>query len=366
MIAENFVPMRPILYLAITSHGFGHAVRTASVAAKVQELLPETLLIFVTTVPNWLLASYIKGDYIQRAKKLDVGVIQSDSFSMDQAATLAKLQDIRERASRIIADEVSFLRQNRAGLVLADIPPLAAPIAHGADLPCWFMGNFGWDFIYRDWGGDFIEESDWITKHYQTGDRLFRLPLNEPMTQFSNITDVGLIGGDPSQDINQLRKTFNLTTPKEKTILLTFGGMGLEGIPYDALRQFEDYQFITFDRQAPDLENLCKITDTIYRPVDFFPLCDRIVSKPGFGTFAEAMRQGTSIATLPREDFAEGAIMLANLQQFSHHQILDPIAFRQGNWEFIRETPTAPIGDRPINKTGVTAIAQEIVNYLSQ
>ncbi|OKH16941.1 glycosyl transferase [[Limnothrix rosea] IAM M-220] len=357
--------MRPVLYLAITSHGFGHAVRTAAVAAKVQEFLPETLLVFVTTVPNWLLAGYIKGDYIQRAKKLDVGVVQADSFTMDQPTTLAKLQDIRHRADRIIADEVDFLRLNKVGLVLADIPPLAAPIAHAAGVPCWFMSNFGWDFIYRDWGGDFVPEADWITTHYHSGDRLLRLPLNEPMTRFANITDAGLIGGSPNQDPQVLRETFSLTKSKAKTILLTFGGLGLDGIPYDVLAQFPDYQFITFDRQAPDLDNLRKITDVAYRPVDFFPLCDRLVSKPGFGTFAEAMLQDLPVATLPRNDFAEGAVLLEGLQKFSHHQILDPTTFRQGDWDFIRETPTPPTGDRPIDKSGLTAIATEIANFLS-
>ena len=357
--------MRPVLYLAITSHGFGHAVRTASVAAKVQELLPDTLLIFVTTVPNWLLAGHIKGDYLQRVKQLDVGVIQSDSFKMDHAATLSKLQNIRKRANRIIADEVNFLRTNRAGLVLADIPPLAAPIAHGADLPCWFMSNFGWDFIYRDWGGEFIAEADWITEKYKTGDRLFRLPLSEPMAHFPNITDVGLIGGEPSHSSNHLQKKFALDKPKDKTILLTFGGLGLDGIPYDTLSKFPDYQFITFDRQAPALDNLCKIEDVAYRPVDFFPVCDRIVSKPGFGTFAEAMRQDLAIATLPRDGFAETPLLLKGLREYSHHQILDPMKFSKGNWDFIRETPDAPTGDHPIDKTGVMAIATEIVNYLA-
>ena len=357
--------MRPVLYLAITSHGFGHAARTASVAAKVQELLPETLLIFVTTVPNWLLAGHIKGDFIQRVKHLDVGVIQSDSFTMDHTATLAKLRDIRERANRIIADEVNFLRTNRAGLVLADIPPLAAPIAHGADLPCWFMSNFGWDFIYRDWGGEFITEADWITEQYQTGDRLFRLPLSEPMAHFSNITDVGLIGGEPNHSPEHLRETFALNKSKDKTILLTFGGLGLNAIPYETLSKFPDYQFITFDRQAPDLDNLRKIDDVSYRPVDFFSVCDRIISKPGFGTFAEAMRQDLTIATLPRDGFAETPLLLKGLREFSHHQILDPVEFSKGNWDFIRETPSIPTGDRPIDKTGVTAIATEIVNYLT-
>ncbi|MGB2927160.1 MAG: glycosyl transferase [Limnothrix sp.] len=357
--------MRPVLYLAITSHGFGHAVRTASVAAKVQELLPDTLLVFVTTVPHWLLDSYIKGDFIQRAKKLDVGVVQSDSFTMDTAATLARLRDIRQRANAIIADEVNFLKTNRASLVLADIPPLAAPIAHTAGIPCWFMSNFGWDFIYRDWGGDFLSEADWITEKYQLGDRLFRLPLNEPMAKFSNITDVGLIGGDPSYELSALREKFGLNQPKAKTILLTFGGLGLNGIPYHALDAFPDYQFITFDRQAPQLDNLCKITDVEYRPVDFMPLCDRLVSKPGFGTFAEAMRLDVPITTLPRDNFAESPVLLDGITKYSQHQILDPKEFAAGNWQFLRSAPNKPTGDRPIDKTGVTAIATEIANFLS-
>ena len=50
---------RPIIYIAITNHGFGHATRTAAVAATIQELCPEALLIMVTTAPRWLLECYI-------------------------------------------------------------------------------------------------------------------------------------------------------------------------------------------------------------------------------------------------------------------------------------------------------------------
>ena len=357
--------MRPVLYLATTSHGFGHAVRTAAVAAKVQELLPSTRLILVTMVPEWLLDSYIKGEYELRRRKLDIGVVQKDSFTMDKQQTLAQIRNIRQNAENIIAEEVTFLKDNQAQLILADIPPLAAPIAHAADIPCWFMGNFGWDFIYRDWGAEFMAESDWITAQYNQGDRLFRLPFHEPMTPFPNPIDVGLIGDEPNFSEAELRDTFALTKPKDKTILLTFGGLGLDGIPYDTLTQFPDYQFITFDRQAPDLPNLCPVNDVAYRPVDFFPLCDRLVSKPGFGTFSEAMRQDLPIATLPREDFAEAPVLLENLQRYSPHQILDPKAFREGNWDFLRQTPNLPTSGLGLDKKGTEAIAQAIVTFLT-
>ena len=354
---------RPTLYIAITSHGFGHAVRACSVAAVIQKLCPEILLILVTTAPRWLLESYIQGSFIHRPRAFDVGVIQSDSLSMDKEATLEKVQQIRSAERSIIAGEVNFIRTNRVGLILADIPPLATKIAASAEIPCWMMSNFGWDFIYRDWGGEFVEIADWISECYGACDRLFRLPFHEPMSAFPNITDVGLTGGTPSYSIEQLRENFALTTPTDKTVLLTFGGLGLQQIPYDALSQFPDWQFITFDNLAPDLPNLLKVAGHEYRPVDFMPLCGRVVSKPGYSTFAEATRLSIPIVSLTREDFAEAPILLEGIQNYAYHQILKPGEFFEGNWEFLNSSPQPPRQSQRVAIDGTEAIAQTIVSY---
>jgi hypothetical protein len=354
---------RPTLYIAITSHGFGHAVRACSVAAAIQKLCPEILLILVTTAPRWLLESYIQGSFIHRPRAFDVGVIQSDSLSMDKEATLEKLQQIRSAERSIIASEVNFIRTNRVGLILADIPPLATKIAASAEIPCWMMSNFGWDFIYRDWGGEFVEIADWISECYGACDRLFRLPFHEPMSAFPNITDVGLTGGTPSYSIEQLRENFAITTPTDKTVLLTFGGLGLPQIPYDVLSQFPDWQFITFDNLAPDLPNLLKVAGHEYRPVDFMPLCGRVVSKPGYSTFAEATRLSIPIVSLTREDFAEAPVLLEGIQNYAYHQILKPGEFFDGNWEFLNSSPQPPRQSQRVAIDGTEAIAQTIVSY---
>ncbi|MER3590300.1 MAG: glycosyl transferase, partial [Mastigocladus sp. ERB_26_1] len=300
---------RPILYIAITNHGFGHATRTAAVAATIQKLCPDILLMIVSTAPRWLLESYIQGDFIHRPRGFDVGVVQKDSLAMDKATTLEKLLNIKKNQNSIIASEVNFIRQNRVQLILADIPFLATKFAKAAGVPCWMMSNFGFDFIYRSWGDTFNEIADWISDCYSQCDRLFRLPFYEPMEAFSNITDVGLTGGSPHYSDEQIRGIWGITAPKEKTILLTFGGLGLQQIPYKHLQKFPDWQFITFDQSAPHLPNIIKIDDHKYRPVDFMPICGRIVSKPGFSTFAEATRLGVPIVSITRDDFAEAAFL---------------------------------------------------------
>lgn len=354
---------QPILYVAITNHGFGHATRTAAVVAEIQKQRPDITVILVTTAPRWLLDSYISEHVIHRPRSFDIGVIQSDSVTMDKAATLEKLQHIRAKQDSIIASEVSFIQQNRVTLMLADIPPLAAPIARAAGIPCWMISNFGWDLIYGDWGGEFLEIADWIGECFSQCDRLFRLPFYEPMEAFPRVNNVGLTGGDPKFSVDSLRETWNLNAPQEKTILLTFGGLGLAQIPYTGLHQFDDWQFITFDRNAPDLPNLVKITDHQYRPVDFMPLCSRVVSKPGYSTFAEACRLNIPIVSIEREGFAEASYLIDGIRRYAHHQILKPSQLFDGNWAFLKQALSPPHDTQPLKTDGNTAIAQAVIEY---
>lgn len=354
---------RPTLYIAVTNHGFGHAVRASSVAAAIQKLCPEILLILVTTAPRWLLETYIPGDFIHRPRALDVGVIQSDSLTMDKEATLEKLQQIRASTRSIVAGEVNFIRTNRIELILADIPPLATAIAASAKIPCWMLSNFGWDFIYRDWGGEFVEIADWISECYGKCDRLFRLPLHESMSAFPTVTDVGLTGGTPRYTVDQLREMFGLSTSPNKTVLLTFGGLNLLDIPYNTLSQFPDWQFITFDDEAPHLPNLLKVSGKDYRPVEFMPLCGRVVSKPGYSTFAEALRLDIPIVSLTREGFAESSLLLEGIQNYAYHQIVSPAEFFEGNWEFLYHSLEPPKQSQRLAKNGTEAIAQTVIQY---
>lgn len=354
------------LYVAITNHGFGHATRAASVAATVKRLAPDIKLILATTAPRWLLESCLEAPFTLRETALDIGVLQQDSLTMDKAATLHALKAIQQKQSELVEQEAAFLQEAGVDLVLGDIPPLVAIAAKTAQIPCWMMSNFGWDFIYRPWGGEFVGIADWIADCFRQCDRLFRLPFHEPMSAFSKVTDVGLVGGSPRYGADELRSRCNITTPRDKTILLTFGGLGLAQVPYDGLQAFPDWQFITFDHKAPDIANLCKISDRHLRPVDLMPLCSRIVSKPGFSTFSEACRLNLPIVTVTRDNFAEGPLLINGLQDYSYHQILTPEELLEGDWTFLKEPPNPPRQTQPLSKEGNQDIASAIVDFLAR
>ncbi len=360
----------PKLYVAITDHGFGHATRTAAVVAEIQKQCPKLDIIIATTSPRWLLESYLSQDFTHRQRAFDVGVVQADSIQVDKPATLAKINAIRDRSAEIIAEEVEFLKSHQVDLIFADIPPLVAGIAKAAKIPCWMAGNFGWDFIYRDWGQDFQEITDWSADLYAQCDRLFRLPFYEPMTSFSKayannqVFDVGLTGGFPRHPPTKMRSLFNLQ-PDKFTVLLTFGGLSLQQIPYHNLAFFPDWQFITFDRYAPELPNLTKIHSQILRPVDVMPICDRIVSKPGYSTLAEAYRTGVPFICLTRDGFLEAQTLIAGVQDYMQHLVISPAQFYQTNWEFLRSPLIAPLKTPNLETNGEVAIAQAVQAFFS-
>ncbi|BAY51129.1 hypothetical protein NIES2134_112870 [Thermostichus vulcanus NIES-2134] len=357
---------RPTLYVAITNHGFGHVARTTALLNAIRRQVPDLLPLIVTAAPYWLLQTNLEGEFIHRPRALDLGVVQADSLHMDLAATRGKLLELQAAAPEIIRAEAEFIQQNRAALVLADIPPLAVAIAHAAGVPCWMASNFGWDFIYRSFGDDFVEIADWVSDLYSGCDRLFQLPFAEPLNAFPHKEAVGLTGAKPRFEPEELRQRLGLSTPRERTVLLTFGGLSLQAIPYKALRDFPDWQFLTFDGAAPeDMPNLLKLCGRQLRPVDVMPLCGRVVSKPGYGTYAEACRLGVPVATIRRDDFAEGPLLVAGLRAHHYHQVLSYEEFFGGYWQFLRMEPQPPQDPTPLDLNGNSTIATAVAYYLN-
>jgi hypothetical protein len=93
------------------------------------------------------------------------------------------------------------------------------------------------------------------------------------------------------------------------------------------------------------------------------PLCGRVVSKPGYSTFAEALRLDIPIVSLTREGFAESSLLLEGIQNYAYHQIVTPAEFFQGNWEFLCQSLQPPKQSQPLAKDGTEAIAQTVIQY---
>ena len=307
--------------LAVSGHGFGHAVRCAQVA---RALLERGARVKVRTdAPAWLFPP--GADYLRSPGwPLDVGVAQHDGLDLDIDETRRRwIAFARELGPRADA-EARLLREHRVDIVLGDIPPLAFVAAARAGLPAAALGNFSWDWIYAAWP-DFEPIVDVIRAGYAQADLLYRLPFHsaaaDALSAFARIQDVPLIARRAARPRCQVRAEMGLPG-QARVVLLSFGGFAARGLDARALGEWADYTFVLTPPVAPTATGLPQnVVAFNHSPADYVSLlgaADVVVTKPGYGIVADCLANRVAVLFTDRGPFREYDVLAEQLPRLGH------------------------------------------------
>ena len=354
-----------LIYVCLSSHGFGHAARQATVLSVLHRLQPSWRLV---------VSSLVSADFLklvcgsvpveQRFVGWDVGMIQADALGVDQERTLDSLKALGVVLPQRVDQEAAWLAvQNTPVLVVGDIPPAAAVLAERLGAPLVWMGNFGWDDIYEPLGGRFTEYAAASRAHYQQGELLLRCPFSLPMHWGLDEQQLGLT-------VSALRELpvplhQHLEQIQQPLVLVGFGGLGVAIAPA-LFRLWPNHHFLMPAPVAPHLRanfeceaNVTFLPDSV-RPFDVMPFCERHLGKPGYSTFCEALSQDLGMHVVERDGFAEASVLMDGLRLFGQHKILSRHALNQGEWELDQQLVDAI---RPIaSKQGAEDAAKALVS----
>lgn len=322
-----------LIVACISSHGFGHGSRSASVLSQLLRLRPHWRLVLSTALPErFLQTAFGPTPYEHRPCQWDVGVVQADALGSDPAATLAALEALEARLPSQLDREVAWLAaQGEPLLVLGDVPPAAALLAGRLQAPLVWLASFGWDSIYAPLGEAF---TPWVARCrslYQQGDLLLHCPLDLPMPWGIPSHRIGLTAGHPRLDGAALAREFRLPPERDRCVLLSFGGLGFALDPA-LLERWPDHVFLGHDPQLARLANGRELPAAV-RPLELMGHCGRLITKPGYSSFCEAMTYGVGIHLVEREGFAEAPVLQAALQRHGWHRLLSREQFACGDWQ---------------------------------
>src|SRR5262245_55411006 len=124
-----------MLVCYVSGHGFGHAVRVAEVVRALWRLRPDLPVHFRTASPAWLLQLNLDRPFTHSSCRLDIGVVQDDSLTLEPLATLRAYAELAAARAGLIAAELAALRPLRPSAILADIPALAFDVATQLGIP---------------------------------------------------------------------------------------------------------------------------------------------------------------------------------------------------------------------------------------
>ncbi len=279
----------------ISGHGFGHAIRQIEIINTLAGLDSSLPVVVRTSAPRWLFdrtaaaCTFIQGE-------VDTGVVQRDSLTLDEAETIRRAAAFYRGIEARIADEAALLRRHDVRLVVADA---------------------GW-----------------------------RLPMHGGFATISPIVDVPFVARRrrPGQTREDIRRTLGFS-PAERLALVSFGGYGLEGLPFGALDCTPPWHIVmTGNQQAPGFAHVLderRIYSSGLRYQDVVGAVDVVISKPGYGIISDCIANGTAILYTSRGRFAEYDVLVAEMPKYLRCRFIDGRALREGRWRAALDAVTA-------------------------
>jgi hypothetical protein len=362
------IPRSSSIAYYVTSHGYGHGVRSCSIIRAINELYPQMNVRIVSKLPSDFLTNHLGSDRNSvRAEAFDVGMFQLDSIRVDVSATLAKVQEFYARRKELVEREATFLRQEGIRLIVADIPALPFEAAAVAGIPRVAVGNFGWDWIYSE----FVPRDpqwklfvDIISEQYAKTDLLLRLPFCEEMRAFPRVEDIPLVAS-PGNAKRAKIAAMTGCDPAKKWVLLSFTTLEWDEPALAQVERISDYEFFTVRPLEWQRQNIHALDADQIGFSDVLASMDAVVTKPGFGIVSDCIVNQKPLIYADRTDFLEYAILESSIRKYLKHvHIPTPDLYRGALQQYLDRIWDVPEAAETLSWGGDKIAAHRIAQFL--
>ena len=364
----------PHLLLAISSHGFGHLSQAAPVVNQLRKLLPKLRITVRAKFPEEQIKKRILNpDAVQHAAD-DFGMIMRDALTLDIPASL----DAYKKFHTDLPDNVQRLAQElieqKVDVVLSDIPYLTLAAAQKAGIPSIALCSLNWADILEfalnqrqksdqsDPSGEAIVHE--IREIYQKANH-FLLPA--PSMAMPLLTNTIAIG--PVCDPGVNRRHSLITNDDSLLVLVGMGGMPYklnpDSWPTHALGK--PLRYIVADQIADRSSNphLFAESKTNLTYADLVASVDLIMTKPGYGMFAEAAAAGVPVLYVERLNWPEADALTCWLQSVAHCTEISTDALHRGDFAQDMQQLLQRGRYAPVPPMGNLQAAKLITRYLT-
>ncbi len=348
-----------ILYF-VTSHGYGHAVRTSAICNSFD---PDVRVTFNTALPARFFEEEIHIPYKIREGSFDIGCIQIDGVTVDVQKTLQSYQEIALRNDELLESEVKWCLENRVDCIVSDITPFAFDVAHLAGIPSIAISNFTWFDIYSEYIGLYPEYEEMLQKmaqQYFRADLLLALYPAGDMNYFPYRKNMPVVGRRGENRRGELLRKYSINPGKHLGLIYT-GNFGMEQVQWQDLERFEDWEFVGVYALPGNPSNYHLVTKDHLKYQDLSASVDCIISKMGYGVFSESLLNGIPLVYLPRKQFAEYPVLDSEIKRLGAGIQLSTEAFNSLKWEMALDFSTSNFEREPVVNSGARCCAEEIM-----
>jgi hypothetical protein len=355
----------PTIWCAISGHGFGHAAQVVPVLNELGRHVPGLTAVLRTMVPASFFRERLAIPWSLQSVHQDVGCVQRGPLEIDVPATWEGYRTFHATWEARLAAEISAMGAAAPRIILADPPYLAITAGKRAGIPTVLLSNLTWSEILMSLDHSVSEQEALVAsirRAYEEADMALRITPGLAMPDIGKVLDIGPIAEPAEPRRQQLRAELGIPA-SEHVVLVGFGGIPLENLPWQKMDRMSGYHFLV-DAVPPRAFSHVHSLSAI--PIPFktaLASADVVMTKPGYGTIVEAVALGIPVAYVRRYNFADEAPLVDFLHRHGRGQELTRDDFFSGNWRPALEAlaGTAPAVTPPM--TGPAEAAKYLLQY---
>lgn len=293
------------LFVDISSHGFGHLAQTAPVLNRLAGLVPGLRLTLRTALPPAKLAQRIAAPFELIAQASDFGYRMIDALTIDLAATAAAYRAAHTDFAARIEGETRLLRKLGADAVFANVSYVPLAGAAQAGLPAVALCSLNWADLFAH----FFGRAPWaaairadMLAAYRAATFLRTTP-GMPMDALDRVVNVGPIAAVGQERRTELREKVGCDD-SARLVLVALGGIPTR-LPLEDWPPLADTHWLVPAEWRVARADVSAIEPLGWPFADLLRSVDAVVTKPGYGTFAEAACNGTAVLYQRRGDWPE-------------------------------------------------------------
>lgn len=294
----------------VTAHGFGHLAQVAAVLNDLGQRRPGLDFIIRTGHTAEVVANFIRHPHRLAPPPPDIGMLMTGPSRVDAARTYEAYSELHERLDEVVETEARQLAALSPDLVFSNIPYTTLLAAKAVGVPAVALCSLNWADIFEGYcagepgAGRYIEE---MREGYQAADAFFRPAPAMPMAWHHNPVSIGPI----ARRAKVILRPKSLPPAEEDggpaLILVGLGGIKSDFDPNVLPVQDGFHWIIPSGKSVPDRSDCSGLDELGTSFLDLFPFCAAVLTKSGYGTFAEAAAHGTRVLFAARPDWPEAA-----------------------------------------------------------
>ncbi|GAB4124103.1 MAG: hypothetical protein Fur0040_05740 [Sideroxydans sp.] len=354
----------PHLLVDLSSHGYGHIAQTAPVVNELARRVPGLRVTVRVAAPTTYLAQRFTCDFRHIEIALDFGMKMHDAVRVDVAASLAAYRDVHAAWETQVARAAQTMRALQPDLLLANVPYLSLAAAAQADIPAVAMCCLNWADIYRHYAPDDAASRaihGQMLAAYRSAARFLQVQPAMPMSDLPNTQPLAPIAQCGRERRDEL---MTRAGQAKRLVLVAMGGIA-HRLPVENWPVLSGIGWIVPAAWQVARAD-CLALETLDLPFsDVLASVDAVLTKPGYGTFAEAACVGTPVLYVARGDWPEQPWLVDWLRRHGVCREVPAEGLVSGNlWDELAALWRQPAPPRP-QAAGAGQAAALLAAYLA-